>query len=72
MKTLSLIPKKLIDIYQIEKINSSIMIHSPAHVNIDIDDEFKIKNNGYTYLIGNSKVCACIWENIQMLHITIF
>ena len=72
MKTLSLIPKKVKETYQIEKRKDCIEVHSPAYVNIQFDKEFEIVKDGTTIIIKNSKCCVSLWIEIKIQHITIY
>ena len=72
MKTLSLIPKKVRNTYQIMKRSGSIEVHTPCYVNIDFDEDFKIVNTGTTIDIKNDKCIVSVWKDVKNMHVTIY
>ena len=72
MKTLSLIPKKVKETYQIDKHKNSIDVHSPAYVNIEFDERFKVFQDNSTFMIKNNKCIVNLWKKSKKMHITIY
>jgi len=72
MKALTLLPKKIKETYTIVKRKECIEVHSPAYINIEFDDEFRISTNGTAYSIQNSKVCVHLWIDIINMHTTVY
>ena len=72
MKALTLLPKKIKETYTIVKRKKCIEVHSPAYINIEFDDRFRISTNGITFTIENSKVCVILWIDRVIMHTTVF
>ena len=72
MKTLSLIPKKVKETYQICKRKDCISVHSPTYVNIDFDKKFRITRTDFTIDIQNDKCIVSLYLRFKNVHITIF
>ena len=72
MKTISLIPKKVKETYEIEKRKNCIEVHSPAYVNIEFDKDFGIVKDKTIITIKNSKCCVSLWLERKIQHITIY
>jgi len=69
---MTLIPKKIKQKYDIEKYENKIVIHKPACVNIDFDEEFRIENDSVALGITNSKCHISLWKKTFMMHVTIY
>ena len=72
MKALTLIPKKIKDTYQIEKYKNSLKVYKPAYVNIDFDENFRIRKNEINISIENKKCIVTLWRKIIRQHITLY
>ena len=72
MKILALLPKKIKKLYRIEKYKNSILIHHPVFVNIDINENFELRELFDTYSFYNEKCIVVIWKHVLGLHVTIF
>lgn len=72
MKALTLLPKKIKETYHITKDEKHIHINSPAYINIEFDERFRIEKNEITYSIANSKVCVALWIETKNMHVTVF
>ena len=72
MKALSLIPKKVKEIYQIYKHENCIEVHSPSYVNINFDERFKVSQDSSTFMIQNDKCIVNLWKKSKRMHVTIY
>lgn len=72
MKALSLIPKKIKEMYNIEREKDGIKVHCPAFVNIDFDKNFKVFQDESSIVIKNSKCVVSLWKKQFIQHITIY
>lgn len=77
MKTIKInqIPEKTKEFYQLEIEKKHIAIHRPCYINIDINDEFEIRDNRYDFEIYNGKVSVSLYKKEQdmtKVHITVF
>jgi len=67
----TIISRKLRSLYSISIKKDTVIIGSPAFVNIDKDDGFEITQNETVLRISNSKVLVTLWKSFKMQHITI-
>lgn len=72
MKSLTLIPKKVKETYQIVKWVGNLSINDPCYVNINFDKRFKIIKNEREIIIRNDRCVVCLSLNNKNVHITIF
>jgi len=72
MKALTLLPKKIKEMYRISRDENGINVHSPSYINIPFDERFNVETNVVTSTIQNSKVSVALWKNTFLMHVTVF
>lgn len=72
MKALTLIPKKVREMYHIRKSKDCLDIHSPIYVNINFDEKFSIKTSKNSVDIGNDKCIVILFRKTKLMNITIY
>jgi len=72
MKALTLIPKQIKKDYLIRRYEDCITVNSPAFVNINFDDHFKIEEMPDVISIENNICKVQLFRNTKMMHVTIY
>ena len=72
MKVLTLIPNQIKKDYLIRRYEDCITVNSPAFVNINFDDHFKINKTTDAISIQNNKCRVQLFISTKMMHVTIY
>ena len=66
------ISKRIRNMYRIEINDHEVIINTPAYIQINIDNRFKIENTKHVIRVINDKVHVTLWKRSKFMHITVF
>ena len=71
MKTIDLIPKDIIEMYDIKQTSELLMIHKPNPIGMTLDGEVKVSNDEIGTTLSMRGAIITLYKDARMTHITV-
>jgi len=72
MKINEILPKEMIEKYQISISDGMLHIQNPTYVGVVINENFKVAENDTVFTINNGNAAISLWKERVITHTTIF